>query len=110
DNEARLWVDGVELPQVSFKKDREYKGRELPLKAGEKYDIKLEFKEGAGAASVRLGWSSPSQPFQTIPAGQLSYEYDPNFPDDGERAASTNAIFTKGLWLRNGTYIAGRIT
>jgi hypothetical protein len=118
DNEAKLWIGGEELPQVAFKTARpksakipqSYTGRELLLKAGQQYDVKLEFKEGNGAALVRLGWSSPSVPIKTIPSSQLSCAYNANFPDDDDRASITNAIFAKGLWLRNGTYLAGEIT
>ncbi len=107
DNDAWLWVNGQELPAVKFNRKE---AKEVPLKSDRKYDLKLEFKEGAGAASVRLGWSSRSQPLEVIPPSQLSYTYHPGSPDEeAERATTTNAFFVKGLWLRNGSFIAGPI-
>lgn len=41
------------------------------LKAGETYDVVLDYYNARGDASVRLDWSSPSTPEATIPASQL---------------------------------------
>lgn len=43
----------------------------IQLIAGEKYDIRLEYYENWGDASVSLSWSSPSQAKQIIPKTQL---------------------------------------
>jgi hypothetical protein len=43
----------------------------VPLTAGERYDISLEFFEGGGGAVVRLQWSYPGQTLQAIPTSQL---------------------------------------
>jgi hypothetical protein len=111
DNDAELWVNGEKLPRVPFKKERkkEYDIAELSLNKGQKCDIKLEFTEGAGAASVRLGWSTSNQAPQTIRSSHFSYEYDPNVPDDEDRLISTNSLFAKGIWLRSGSYLVGEI-
>ncbi len=45
------WMDGAEVP-VS--------GR-VRLEGGRNYDIKLEYYQAKGAATVRLGWSTPGQ-------------------------------------------------
>ena len=108
DNEAWLWVDGQELPNVAFDK-KKYTGRELPLKAGQKYSIKLHFQEGAGVASVRLGWSSRSQPLEVIAASQLSYTYQHSSPTEEADQTITNVAFAPGLWLRKGSFLAGRV-
>ncbi|HEY2902858.1 MAG TPA: PA14 domain-containing protein [Polyangia bacterium] len=42
------------------------------LQAGHPYKLKLEYYERYGNASVKLSWSSPSQPRQIIPTGALS--------------------------------------
>jgi hypothetical protein len=43
----------------------------ISLVANKKYDIQLEYRQKTGSASVRLYWSSPSQPVQIIPQSRL---------------------------------------
>jgi len=43
----------------------------IGLKAGQKYEIKLEFYQGGGGAVTSLLWSSASEPKEIIPTSQL---------------------------------------
>ncbi len=108
DDAAQLWVNGQEMLRASMDV-KSYVGKELPLQAGQKYALKCEFKNSEGMASVKLGWSSRSQAREVIPAGALAYTFDTNSPDEDGAAATTNAFAAKGIWLRNGSFIAGEI-
>ena len=43
----------------------------IPLVAGQRYDIAMEYYENGGGAVARLAWSSPSTPHAIIPTSQL---------------------------------------
>ena len=43
----------------------------ITLVGGQNYDIKVEYYDDRGVASVKLSWSSPSTPKQIIPASRL---------------------------------------
>jgi hypothetical protein len=45
-----------------------------PLTAGQKYDIKLEYREATGSAKIILAWTSPSFPMEVIDALTLATE------------------------------------
>ncbi len=107
DNDAWLWLDGKEVKTAKFNRERD--AELVPLVAGQRYELKLEFKEGAGAASVRLGWSSHRQFAEVIPASQLTYTYGPDSPNEEATESATNTLCTKGIWLRGGSLIAGAI-
>jgi len=72
DDGARLWVNGQPLISdwANHAAPVERSGA-IPLTAGVKYDLVLEYYEHTGSASARLEWSSPRQPRQVIPAAQL---------------------------------------
>jgi hypothetical protein len=109
DNDARLWLNGQELPTGMFKKDD--KGKQVPLVAGQWYDLKIEFKEGAGAASFRLGWSSRSQALEVIPASQLSCVLrGPLLPaEPGTAPDGADPLPQKGVRLIHGSFLAGKV-
>lgn len=44
----------------------------IALKAGRKYDVKLEYHGRGPMAKVRLSWQSPHQAMEFVPAGRLS--------------------------------------
>lgn len=52
----------------------------IALQAGVKYDIKLEYYELSGAASVKLVWETPSSVTQVIPQGELFLPPAPPMP------------------------------
>jgi Subtilase family/PA14 domain len=71
DEKVRLWVNGQMLVDnwTSHLKTED-KGT-IALQAGQKYDIKLEYAEETGDASVQLLWSSSSQLEEIIPQNVL---------------------------------------
>ncbi len=78
DDGLRLWVDGRLL--VNDWKDHMLTARHgsIRLEAGRKYDIRVEYFNGAdhakgslGHAEVHLRWSSASQPLETVPESAL---------------------------------------
>ena len=92
DDGVRLWIgDNMIINNWANKPPTETAGR-AKLEAGKKYPFKMEYFEGAGGASCKLEWSSPSQPREIIPAANLFP------PDAGDAAAGT------GL---QGTYFEG---
>jgi hypothetical protein len=72
DEGVRLWVNGTQLidswvTQQSVSRT----GTVINLQAFQRYDIRLEYFEQTGTASVHLYWSSPSQPSQIVPRACL---------------------------------------
>lgn len=109
DNEARLWLDGQEVLTSGFKS--EGKGVEIPLEAGQYYNLKIEYKEGAGAASFRLGWSRRNQAIEVIPASQLTCVLrDPLFPlEPGAQGSEGDGRPSRYVRLVHGSVIAGKV-
>jgi transcriptional regulator CtsR len=71
DDGARLWVNGVQLVnQWTDHPETEFSGT-IALTANQKYDIVMEYYQGAGGAVARLRWSSASTPKAIIPQSQL---------------------------------------
>ncbi|HEX8522538.1 MAG TPA: PA14 domain-containing protein [Tepidisphaeraceae bacterium] len=71
DEPVRLWVNGQ--PVIDHWQDHpltEDSGT-LTLSAGEFYDIRLEYSDHVGDATLKLKWSSATTPEQVIPAAQL---------------------------------------
>jgi len=107
DNDGWLWLDDQEVMTARFNKEGEAKA--IPLTAGRKYALRLEFKEGAGTASVRLGWVSQLQPAGVISASHLACALDATSPEEEALETATNAMASKGIWLRHGSRIAGAV-
>jgi hypothetical protein len=72
DDGAKLWIDNqlqverwlyIEPPVNQFT---------LTLQAGQKYPIKLEFRQGTGGAKARLEWAYPGQPKQIVPRANFT--------------------------------------
>jgi hypothetical protein len=73
---ARLWVNNQLIIDDWAWDEGEEQGT-IALTANTPYDIKLEYKEGSGAAVAQLSWSSASQVKQKIPQNRLT-------TDDGD--------------------------
>lgn len=71
DDGARLWINGQELVNNWRDHAATVNSGTIALTAGQKYDVKYEFYQNAGAAEALLAWSSPSQASQIIPTSQL---------------------------------------
>jgi hypothetical protein len=70
---ARLWVNNQLIIDDWAWDEGEEQGS-IALSAGTAYDIKLEYKEGSGAAVAQLSWSSPSQAKQRVPQNRLTVD------------------------------------
>lgn len=70
---ARLWVNGQLLIDDWAWDEGEEQGT-IALTAGTAYDIKVEYKEGSGAAVSQLSWSSASQAKEKIPQNRLTVD------------------------------------
>jgi len=59
DDGYRLWVDGVRMIDNWSAHGAETRKASLNLRAGHAYEIKLEYFQGLGGASVRFEWGVP---------------------------------------------------
>jgi GH43 family beta-xylosidase len=75
DDGARLWIDG-QLVIDNWTAPLRVSTGTIALAAGQRYDIRLEYFESNGAASIAISWSSASQALENVPASQL-YESPP---------------------------------
>jgi hypothetical protein len=85
DDGVRLWVDGKPLVNNWTDHGATVDAGTIELKAGRKYEIKMEYYQGGGEACAFLEWSCDSQEQEVIPASQL---YPPAVP----AAAGTPAL------------------
>jgi len=91
DDGSRLWVNGTLLVNDWTGHGVTTNSGTIALKAGEQYDIVVEYYQGTGGSGAYLLWQSEHQAPQLIPASQL-------FPGTGllqptlsvARAGSTN--------------------
>jgi RHS repeat-associated protein len=105
DESAKLWVNGQLVVDDSSDHTSHEATGTIRLEAGRKYDIKLEYSENTGDASVKLSWSSSSQGKQVVPQSKLSpamfYEYDAAGNRQSERGWSFNASFVNRTYQYN---------
>ena len=72
DDAARLWVDDQMLVgRTFFQGNGEMRGQ-IRLKAGHRVNLRVEFIEFTGNASVKLEWASPSRAREVVPMSRLS--------------------------------------
>jgi hypothetical protein len=71
DDGVRLWVNGQKVIDHWTDHSARLDSGEIDLQAGTPYDIKLEYYERAGRATIGLAWQSASQPAQTVPESRL---------------------------------------
>ncbi len=82
DDGVRLWVNQIPLfDHWYYEPDATYNGTTF-LQAGQKYDIRLEYNEDSGGASVKLSWQGSGVPEAVIPQSQL-------YPASDTAAATT---------------------
>lgn len=71
DDGVRLWVNGTKLVDGWIPQSpTEYSGS-LPLTAGHKYPVKMEYFQAYGGAVAQLLWSGPSVSKAAIPSSNL---------------------------------------
>ena len=71
DDGVRLWVNGQQIINNWTDHGPTENSGTIALTAGQRYDLRLEFYENGGGATVTLSWSSSSQPKQIVPRTQL---------------------------------------
>ncbi len=74
DDGSRLWVDGQLVVNNWFSQGATERVGNISLRAGQSYDIMVEYFQGGGGSSVEVLWSSPSQVREIIPGNQLDPE------------------------------------
>ena len=88
DDGVRLWVnDRLIIDQWNDHGPTNHFGS-IELEAGVLADIRLEYYENTGGATIQLGWQSASQAFQVVPASLLYAADDPGVPGDSLVARS----------------------
>jgi hypothetical protein len=87
DGGARLWIDGTLVIDNWNPRAGRNRG-EIPLKAGHKHDIRLEYRHSSAGAVAMLFWQSRSQSREIVPKAQL-------FPD--RRTAEVLHVTGNGL-------------
>jgi hypothetical protein len=108
DDGVRLWINNqLIIDQWQDQSASESSGS-FPLKAGQLYDIRMEYYEGSGVASAKLSWSSKSIPRQIIPTECL-------IPVSGgtkvaaRPKAPPRLHSLQGLVLRNGSLVKSQV-
>jgi hypothetical protein len=71
DDGERLWVNNQQITNDWVDHAATERSGTINLTAGQRYDVRLEFYENGGDASVVLSWSHDVQPKQVIPQSQL---------------------------------------
>lgn len=71
DDGVRLWVNNQLLINNWTDHGATENSASITLSAGKKYDIKLEYYENGGAATIKLSWTPPGVAKQVIPQERL---------------------------------------
>jgi hypothetical protein len=71
DDGVRLWVNDQLLIHQFVPQSLTEHSTSIQLEAGREYNIRLDYYERFGSASVKLLWSSASTPTQVIPPENL---------------------------------------
>jgi hypothetical protein len=96
DDGVRLWVNGQLLVNGWITEGKTSYTGDIALSGGQKYDIEMDFFQGAGDIYSQLRWSSPSTPDQIIPQAQLYSGVAPAVPSGltGTPASGTQVNLT----------------
>ncbi|VTT99044.1 cellulose-binding domain protein : Cellulose-binding domain protein OS=Laribacter hongkongensis (strain HLHK9) GN=LHK_00825 PE=4 SV=1: PA14: PKD: Lectin_legB [Gemmataceae bacterium] len=103
DEGVRLWV-GVKLviDSAASTTAGAWSGT-AALKAGQAYDLKLEYVDRSGTSNVQLAWASPSTVKQVVPATQLYATRGWLDTDIGTPAASGSLAAANGSYTVRGS-------
>lgn len=71
DDGARLWIDDELIVQRTFAQGTGEMRGQRRMKAGHRVNVRLEFIQQTGSASVKLEWAAPSQIKQVVPTNRL---------------------------------------
>ncbi|HEX4084192.1 MAG TPA: PA14 domain-containing protein, partial [Chthoniobacteraceae bacterium] len=93
DAAVRLWVNGQELINDWTPHSLSTDSGNIPLRAGSRYSIVVEYSKQDPSATLQLSWSSASQPLQVIPPTQFYPAITITSPASGVQvSASSNLI------------------
>jgi non-lysosomal glucosylceramidase len=116
DDGVRLWVNGQLLIDhwVAGGVATEYESAPIDLVAGQSYPIKMEYFDGAGAASAQLSWWSTTQVKGIIPQTQLYPPATVNQTIEAENYSGQSGIQTEGCseggsnvaYIENGDWVS----
>jgi len=71
DDGVRLFVDGRRIVDNFTVHAATASSGAIPLVAGRKYDIRIEYFENRGNAVMKLFWETPTRPREVVPSGRL---------------------------------------
>lgn len=108
DDGVRLWVNGQLLINGWVTQGTTSYTGSIALSGGQKYNIEMDFFQGAGGIFSQLRWSSPSTPDQIIPQAQLYSGVAPVAPTGlaGTPASGTQVNLT---WVDHSSNETGYI-
>jgi hypothetical protein len=106
DEGARLVINGLPVVDHWNQAEPEEIKQEVPLVAGEYYDLEVELRNTNGPAHARLEWNSASVPKSLVPADHLV----PSKPPTQSGQSGANLKTPPGLILRNGGFVGTRVT
>lgn len=97
DDGVRLWVNNQLIINNWSDHAPTVNSGSIALVAGQKYDIRMEYYDNAGAAQVKLEWRSASQARQVIPQSQLYVNEAPTVANAAVANPSPVSGTTTGL-------------
>jgi GH43 family beta-xylosidase len=71
DEAVQVWIDGKLIIDDWSSHTARYSSGSIDLVAEQLYDIRVDYREGIGAARMELNWFSASQSFQIVPSDRL---------------------------------------
>jgi hypothetical protein len=71
DDGVRLWIGGVLVIDDWVDHGPTEDTAVVTMTAGQKYDVRVDYHETGGGATIRLDWDGPCQPLQAVPATML---------------------------------------
>ena len=104
DDGARLWLNGNLIIDAWWDQGAtEHASQPIPLVAGQKYPLRLEWYDNTLSGTCELRWSSPSTPKQVIPSARL---HPPEPSTSGGTSSGSSSITLKPTSGPVGTVIA----
>ena len=111
----KLWIDKKLVLEAPENYPNDYFTRPIPMEAGKKYDIKLEYSNTDSRSGIELMWQTPSLPLEYVPQGQLfagivTTPAPPATPANQPPVANGGADLVVTLPIANGVVLNGTAT